>query len=152
MTDVPHQSSLSEYDDGDRPEPPRVIIDVNVNEIRAPSDNTKLAGKIGIDKRKKGKAYISHKKRGRHLYRKKQGYAISTRILHILNNRVHTLYWVEHDHSSTHPTTYEFSLDQYLEDALGVKHAPENDPQVVLPNDEANHIWPNHNPEHDVRP
>jgi hypothetical protein len=151
MTEVPSQRHLGEFEYGGLPDKPVVIIDANSTAVRVPTDKTKLAGRIGIDKKRGGKAYVSHKKRQKHYYRKKGGYAISIQILNRLMNEAHTLYWVEHTRGDTHPTTYEFGIKQYVEESDKVEHASVGDPQVIVSNEDARHIWPDHDAEADLR-
>lgn len=136
------QTVLPEYADGELPRPPRVILDHGVTEaVRAPTDASKIAGHIGVDKHREGLSYVSRKVRSRHFYRKGGGYAISKGIITFLRNKgVQNLYFYEEGSR----TCYEFRRTQFERDARPVKHAPRDDPQVVLALGDARAVWPNH--------
>jgi hypothetical protein len=151
------QTRLGQYDAGGLPSAPHVVLDVNCVPIDAPSnddqtDERKLAGHVGVDKDRDGWSYVSRKIRGDHLYRKKKGYAMSTRILHRLQTMskpVNTLYWWEDRRNMT----YEFSIEQYADPTtrMRVHDAPRGDRQVVVPLSEAEHVWHDHCPIIDTR-
>jgi len=141
------QARLREFDRGSLPPQPVVIVDINADTVYAPSGDGKVAGHIGIDKHRAGSAYVAHKDKSKHHYRKGGGYALSKGILtYLMRNDVHTLYWVENGE-----TTYEFGIKQYVEDSNRVQHAPAGDPQVYVPNEDARHIWWNHDAKWDTR-
>lgn len=142
------QSRLREFEFSGLPSPPTVILDINCDTVYAPTNDGKIAGRIGVAKHRDGKAFLTYKERDVHYYRKGDGYAISKGILtYLTRNTVYHIIMYESERNRT----LEFGIGQYVEDGRRVQHAPSGDPQVYVPENEARHIWHDHNPEMDVR-
>lgn len=103
-----------------------------------PVDHPKGGGMVGwfTEWNGQGMAYLSPRTREEHYFRKYEGYAISISILTVLSAReVQTVFIAEDDTE----TMYEFTMDSFRR-GLTVTYE-ENDPQRVVPTDEARRVW-----------
>jgi hypothetical protein len=133
--------------DGAPDHPPIVKLTTAAEAIRPPAKPGKIAGWVGRDD-ERGKTFVSLKDREKHYYRVGEGYALSLKIVGMLQARdVQTVVIYEMDEGRT----LVFNLAQFA-GGDEVEHAPDGDPQHYVPESAALEEWTDAgNPVLDVR-